>query len=114
MPRSLWPNPVLVFRIADKLTSTGATVRSVFAGIEAMPDGSFQALLDWQLLARLNGLLSRRPLSRTERRELRRAGTADRRDSDLLRRLSRRKRTSPASGHGLQRRNGGTGRVGKP
>ena len=33
---------------------------------EAMSDGSFQALLDWQLLDRLNGLLSRRPLSRTE------------------------------------------------
>ena len=66
LPRSLWPNPVLVFRIADKLTSTGATVRSVFAGIEALPDGLFQALLDWQLLDRLNGLLSRRPLSRTE------------------------------------------------
>ena len=66
LPRSLWPNPMLVFRIADKLTSTGATVRSVFAGIEVMPDGSFQALLDWQLLDRLNNLLSRRPLSRTE------------------------------------------------
>ena len=66
LPRNLWPNPVIVFRIADKLTSTGATVRSVFAGIEAMPDGSFQAMLDWQLLDRLNGLLSRRPLSRTE------------------------------------------------
>lgn len=66
LPRTLWPNPVFVFRIADKVTSTGATVRSVFAGIEAMSDGSFQALLDWQLLDRLNGLLSRRPLSRTE------------------------------------------------
>lgn len=66
LQRNLWPNPVFVFRIADMLTSTGATVRSVFAGIEAMPDGSFQAMLDWQLLDRLNGLLSRRPLSRTE------------------------------------------------
>jgi hypothetical protein len=66
LPHNLWPNPVFVFRIADKLTSTCATVRSVFAGIEAMPDGSFQALLDWQLLDRLNTLLSRRPLSRTE------------------------------------------------
>ena len=66
LPHALWPNPVFVFRIADRLTSTGATVRSVFAGIEAMSDGSFQALLDWQLLDRLNGLLSRRPLSRTE------------------------------------------------
>jgi ERCC4-related helicase len=66
LPRALWPNPVYVFRIADKLTSTGATIRSVFAGIEAMSDGTFQALLDWQLLDRLNGVLSRRPLSRTE------------------------------------------------
>ena len=66
LPPSLWPNPVFVFRIADRLTSTGATVRSVFAGVEAMTDGSFKALLDWQLLDRLNGLLSRRPLSRTE------------------------------------------------
>jgi len=66
LPRSLWPNPVFVFRIADRLTSTGATVRGVCAGIEAAADGSFQALLDWQLLDRLNGLLSRRPLSRTE------------------------------------------------
>jgi superfamily II DNA or RNA helicase len=65
-PRSLWPNPVFVFRIADRLTSTGATVRSVFAGIEAMSDGTFEALLDWQLLDRLNSLLARRPLSRTE------------------------------------------------
>lgn len=66
LPRPLWPNPVFVFRIADRLTSTGATVRSVFAGVEVMNDGSFQALLDWQLLSRLNCLLSRRPLSRTE------------------------------------------------
>jgi ERCC4-related helicase len=66
LPRALWPNPVFVFRIADKLTSTGATVRSVFAGVEVRSDGSFQALYDWQLLDRLNGVLSRRPLSRTE------------------------------------------------
>ena len=66
LPRTLWPNPVFVFRITDQLTATGATVRSVFAGVEATPDGSFQTLLDWQLLDRLNVLLSRRPLSRTD------------------------------------------------
>jgi ERCC4-related helicase len=66
LPSTLWPNPVFVFRIADTLTSTGSTVRNVLAGIEVLADNSFQALLDWQLLNRLNLLLSRRPLSRTE------------------------------------------------
>jgi hypothetical protein len=66
LPRSLWPHPVFVFRIADRLTSTGATVRSVFAGVEVLSDGSFQALLDWQLLDRLNGVLARRALRRDE------------------------------------------------
>jgi hypothetical protein len=66
LPSNLWPNPVFVFRIADTLTAMGSAVRSVFAGVEVLGDGSFQALLDWQLLDRLNLLLSRRPLSRTE------------------------------------------------
>jgi len=54
LPSTLWPSPVFVFRIADTLTATGSAVRSVFAGVEVLGDGSFQALLDWQLLDRLN------------------------------------------------------------
>jgi hypothetical protein len=66
LPANLWPHPVFIFRIADTLTATCSAVRSVFAGVEVLGDGSLQALLDWQLLDRLNLLLSRRPLSRTE------------------------------------------------
>jgi ERCC4-related helicase len=66
LPRLLWPNPVFVFRIADRLTSTGATMRSVFAGVEVKADGVFEPLLDWQLLERLNGVLTRRTLRRDE------------------------------------------------
>jgi len=66
LPKSLWPLPVFVFRIADRLTSTGATVRSVFAAVEVQSDSSFKALLDWQLLERLNGVLARRTLRRDD------------------------------------------------
>jgi ERCC4-related helicase len=66
LPRSLWPQPVYVFRIADRVTATGAAVRSVFAGVEVLSDGSFSALLDWQLFDRLNGVLDRRTLRRDD------------------------------------------------
>jgi hypothetical protein len=41
-------------------------VRSVFAGVEVLDDGSFGVLLDWRLLDRLNGVLDRRTLRRDE------------------------------------------------
>src|SRR6266849_10230212 len=43
-------------RTSYRRTVPADTIRSVFAGIEAVGDGSFQALLDWQPLDRLNGL----------------------------------------------------------
>ncbi len=41
-------------------------MRSVFAGVEVTSDGAFDALLDWQLLERLNAVLERRTLRRDE------------------------------------------------
>ena len=52
-PSNLVRNPIVVYRIQDRVTSSQGTVTSAVAGVELDPDGP-RLLLDWQLLIRLN------------------------------------------------------------
>lgn len=66
LPRDLWPELLHVFQIRDRLTTTGATVRSAIAGISTDSDASLSMVPDWQILHRLNAVLERRTLRRDD------------------------------------------------
>ena len=57
LPAEDSPLPLAVFRVTDRVTGTGAQVRSVVVGIEVTGDDDRQPILcDWRLLLRLNDL----------------------------------------------------------
>ena len=47
-----------VFAIRDRVTSAGSQVRQAIAGIVQQPDGMLILLRDWELLKRLNALIT--------------------------------------------------------
>jgi uncharacterized protein YceK len=51
--------PLYVFRVMDRVTSGGGQVRSATAAIEARPQG-YALLRDWELILRLNQVLTAR------------------------------------------------------
>ena len=59
IPADLLANPIAVCRITDRVTATGAQVRSALLGFEEGPNETVQVLADWSLLRKLNGLTSR-------------------------------------------------------
>lgn len=65
LPRELWPHPLFVFQINDRVTTTGATVRSVIAGVR-QAEGELQLIRDWEVLRDLNSVLDKRTLRRDE------------------------------------------------
>jgi hypothetical protein len=65
LPRELWPHPLFVFQINDRVTTTGATVRSVIAGV-GLAEGELRLIRDWEVLRDLNSLLDKRTLRRDE------------------------------------------------
>lgn len=66
LPRDLWPNPIFAFQIVDRVTTSGSTVRCVIAGVECVSEEQFELLRDWEVLERLNNVLSKRTLRRDE------------------------------------------------
>lgn len=65
LPEELWPNLMFVFQINDRVTTTGATVRSVIAGV-MKDDNEMRLIRDWEILRDLNGVLEKRTLRRDE------------------------------------------------
>ena len=55
---------IYVFRITDRVTAVGGTVRSVVLGVEAQASGDLAVLLDWRLLRRLNQIIEHRSARR--------------------------------------------------
>jgi hypothetical protein len=68
IPRILLSQPLVVFRILDKVTSRTKSVRSVVVGAE-VDESKVELLTDWVLFARLNELLAKRTLRRDEAME---------------------------------------------
>ena len=64
LPSELWPSPMLVFRITDRVTTTGSTVRAVVVAVTRNTKGEFEIWPDWRLIVRLNELLERRTMRR--------------------------------------------------
>jgi superfamily II DNA or RNA helicase len=64
VPVAILPAPIVVFRVSEHVTSTGATVRSVVAAVTFEVSGEPVVLSDWQLISRLNELLDRRTFRR--------------------------------------------------
>jgi superfamily II DNA or RNA helicase len=64
MPATLLPGPLVIFRVAEQLTSSVGSVRSVIAAVEFDANENPTLLSDWQLIERLNGLLKRRTFRR--------------------------------------------------
>ena len=65
IPSNVLSNPLLVYRVIDKVTSGSSNVRAFVAAVEFHPDGSV-VHRDWELLIRLNDLLEKRTLRRDE------------------------------------------------
>ena len=65
LPRELWPNALFVFQINDRITTTGATVRSVICGVMIEGD-QLRLVRDWEILRNLNSVLEKRTLRRDE------------------------------------------------
>lgn len=65
LPGELWPHPLFVFQINDRVTTTGATVRSVIAGVQ-QSEREVLLIRDWEILRDLNGVLDKRTLRRDE------------------------------------------------
>ncbi len=66
LPTQALKRPLLLFTIADRLTTEGGTVRQAVVGVD-WPDRAGESpsvLRDWELLLRLNKLLERRGLRR--------------------------------------------------
>lgn len=66
LPSNLWPDRVFVFRITDKVTTTGSTVRSVIVGIAMSEQGEHRVVQDWQIIQLLNKVLEHRTLRRDD------------------------------------------------
>jgi hypothetical protein len=64
LPGDLLPQALFVFRIIDRVTSVGGTVRAAVVGVEDRADGACQMLRDWELVLRLNALLEDRLVRR--------------------------------------------------
>lgn len=57
IPKDILPSPVVVYRIHDKVTTGGGSVRSIVAGVRQDPVGSrAELILDWELLRFLNSI----------------------------------------------------------
>lgn len=65
LPRELWPNVLFVFLVNDRITTTGATVRSVICGVTIEGD-HLRLVRDWEILRNLNSVLEKRTLRRDE------------------------------------------------
>jgi hypothetical protein len=61
LPQGSISNPLLVFRISDRVTAEGGHVRSVIVAAEVLPRGSFRLVKDWELLEQLNAINPLRP-----------------------------------------------------
>lgn len=65
LPKNALPNPILVYRVVDKVTSRSSNVRAFVAAIE-FAEGSHKIYRDWELLLELNDLLDKRTLRRDD------------------------------------------------
>jgi hypothetical protein len=63
-PDDLLPRPLLVFRIADRVTTSSVITQAVLAGVEVGVAGTCTMIRDWQLLRRLNDFTTQRALRR--------------------------------------------------
>lgn len=65
LPSSVLPNPLVVFRVRDRVTQGEGKRVSTIAAVEVGEGSSGDIVLrDWELLTRLNGLPLRRQLMR--------------------------------------------------
>lgn len=64
VPGTLLPGPILIFRVAEQVTSSAASVRSVIAAVDFASLDNPTLFSDWQLIDLLNGLLKRRTFCR--------------------------------------------------
>jgi hypothetical protein len=60
----LLPEPLLVFSVSDRVTSSTLTVRRAIAGVRLSENGPPSLLRDWELLIALNGLVEKRTFRR--------------------------------------------------
>lgn len=65
LPRELWPYALFVFQVNDRITTTGATVKSVICGVMIEGD-ELRLVRDWEILRYLNNVLEKRTLRRDE------------------------------------------------
>jgi hypothetical protein len=59
LPASVIDFPIYAFRVNDRVTSQGGVVRAVTVAVERRP-GGFALVRDWELILRLNRILSAR------------------------------------------------------
>jgi hypothetical protein len=59
-------NPLVVFRVSERVTSGTASFRSVIAAAEVLHSGEVHVVQDWGLVSLLNALLDRRTLRRDD------------------------------------------------
>lgn len=64
IPETLLSEPLLVFSISDRVTSSPLTVRRAIAGVRLAANGPPSLLRDWELLVALNGLVEKRSFRR--------------------------------------------------
>ena len=64
IPATVLSEPLIVFRITERVTSHDATIRSVLAGVQFEETGQVHVFQDWELVDRINRLLEKRTLRR--------------------------------------------------
>ena len=64
VPSTILPGPIVVFRVSEHLTSGATSVRSTVAAVEFDASGHQTFLSDWQLIDRVNSILSLRTFRR--------------------------------------------------
>jgi ERCC4-related helicase len=58
--------PIYVFRIIDRVTTTGGSVRSVIAGLTPGQNGEYGLLRDWELVKEMNEIISLSGIKKAE------------------------------------------------
>lgn len=66
IPSTVLTDPLVVFRVSERVTSGTASFRSIVAAAEVLQSGEVKVIQDWGLVTRLNSLLEQRTLRRDD------------------------------------------------
>lgn len=62
-------NPLIIFRVYDRITGEALIIRSIIVAVEVFDQEESVLLFDWQILKKLNSVISRKPSLREQTKQ---------------------------------------------